>query len=411
MYLLMALLAAVFSAVAQEPHDMSKMAGMNHEGQESQMAMDASGTSRNPASAPMDMLHFSTRGWTLMAHGMAFLTDIQATGPRGADKLAAMSWGMATAEHALGGGTISFRSMLSLDPLTVTGRRYPELFQTGETAYGKPIVDGQHPHDFLMELGVAYTHALGAKTSLELYAAPVGDPAIGPVAFPHRASAEEIPQATITHHLMDSTHLSNEVATAGLTHGIFRVEASGFHGGEPNENRWNIDRGGLDSYSARLSLSPTPNWTGQFSAGRIAQPEKLEPGDQRRLSASVTYNKTYGSGNWATSVMWGRVHKTGDGANLNGYLMETMARFRSRNIVTGRLELADKNELLRSGQSFRVGSYTAGYTRDFDFLPGIRTGLGANLTAYSMPSALHGVYGQHPVTIIVFLRFRLRGAA
>jgi hypothetical protein len=221
------------------------MPGMNH-GTNTPAAgngppMEASGTSVNPGSSPMNMVHFNAGSWQFMLHGVAFVTDIQETGPRGADKFVSMNWFMGEAEHALAGGTFSFRTMLSLDPATVTDRRYPELFQTGETAFGKPIVDGQHPHDFVMELALDYSHPLGEKTRWEFYAAPVGDPALGPVAFPHRISAEELPQATLGHHLQDSTHVSNEVVTAGLSHGMFRVEASGFHGGEPNENRWNID--------------------------------------------------------------------------------------------------------------------------------------------------------------------------
>jgi len=420
MYLLTALILAALPALAQEApthdmsqmtHDMSKMPGSGDAvSSPVPVAMDASGTSRNPASEPMNMLHFSASRWTFMVHGMAFVTDIQQTSPRGSDKFTAMSWMMATADHVFAGGAISFRTMLSLDPLTITGRRYPELFQTGETAFGKPIVDGQHPHNLVMELAVAYTHALGAATSLELYAGPVGDPAMGPVAYPHRVSALEIPQAPITHHLIDSTHVSDEVVTAGVTHGIWRIEGSGFHGGEPNENRWNIAHGGVDSWSARLSVSPSANWTGQFSAGHLTKPEVLEAGDQTRLSASMTYNRPYSGGNWATSAIWGRVHKTG-GTNLNGYLLEMLARFRVRNVVSGRLELADKNELFSTGPAYRVGAYTAGYTRDFCFLRGIALGVGANVTTYTMPAALNPFYGRHPVMALMFLRFRVRGAS
>jgi hypothetical protein len=354
------------------------------------------------------MVHFNAGSWQFMLHGVAFVTDIQETGPRGADKFVSMNWFMGEAEHALAGGTFSFRTMLSLDPATVTDRRYPELFQTGETAFGKPIVDGQHPHDFVMELALDYSHPLGEKTRWEFYAAPVGDPALGPVAFPHRISAEELPQATLGHHLQDSTHVSNEVVTAGLSHGMFRVEASGFHGGEPNENRWNIDHGGIDSYSARITVSPDPNWSGQISAARLARPEMLEPGDQVRTTASVTWNRPYSGGNWATSVIWGRVHKTGSGANLNGYGLESVARFGGKNYVTGRIELDDKDELLGNGQQFRIGAYTVGYTRDFYVLPHLATGMGANFTTYSMPAALHPYYGQRPVAVLIFLRFKIR---
>jgi hypothetical protein len=137
----------------------------------------------------------------------------------------------------------------------------------------------------------------------------------------------------------------------------------------------------------------------------------LEPGDQVRTTASITYNRPYARGNWATSVIWGRVHKTPDGANLNGYGLESVARFARRNYVTGRIELVDKDELLASGRQFRIGAYTVGYTRDFYLLPRIATGLGANITTYSMPAALHSYYGERPVAVLIFLRFKLRGAA
>jgi hypothetical protein len=406
----LALCLAIPLGAQQDMSNMPGMAGMLH-GAAATGAMEASGTSLNPASSPMNMVHFTARRWRFMIHGIAFVEDIQQSGPRGGDKLFSTNWIMGEAEHALWGGTFSIRTMLSLEPATVTDRRYPELFQTGETAYGRAIVDGQHPHNFVMELGVHYSHRIGEKTAWELYAAPVGDPALGPVAYPHRISAEEIPQAPLGHHLQDSTHISYEVVTAGITHGIVRVEASGFHGGEPNENRWNIGYGGMDSYSARVTVSPNANWSGQFSAGRLTRPEALEPGDQVRTTASLTYNRPYARGNWATSFIWGRVHKTGDGDNLNGYGLESVARFAGRNYVTGRVELDDKDELLAVSRQFRIAAYTVGYTRDLYLVPRIATGLGANFTTYGMPGALNPYYGQHPVAVMIFLRFKLREAS
>jgi hypothetical protein len=353
------------------------------------------------------MIPLHAGSWNLMFHGVVFLTEIQQTGPRGADKFASMNWFMGEASHPLGGGTFSVRSMVSLDPATVTGRRYPELFQTGETAYGKPIVDGQHPHDLFMELALEYTHPLGGHSRFWLYAAPVGDPALGPVAFPHRVSAAELPQATLGHHLEDSTHVSDEVVTLGASHGRFGLEASGFHGGEPNENRWNIDHGAIDSYSGRLTFTPNSHWTAQVSAGRLTRPEALEPGDQTRATASVTYVRPFSQGDWATSLIWGRVHKTGTGNNLNGFDLESVARFRSKNYLTGRIEAVDKDELIVPGV-YRIGAYTAGYTRDFPLIPRIATGIGANLTQYSMAPQVHQVYGSHPVAVLVFLRFRVQ---
>src|SRR5919201_861363 len=146
--------------------------------------------------------------------------------------------------------------MLSFDPATVSQRRYPELFQEGETAFGRPIIDGQHPHDLVMELAAIYDYRLGEKTALSFYAAPVGDPALGPVAYPHRMSAAENPIAPLGHHLEDSTHIVSDVVTLGVTHKNLRLEASGFHGREPDEYRWNIDTGKIDSWSTRLSFNP-----------------------------------------------------------------------------------------------------------------------------------------------------------
>lgn len=382
---------------------MENMPGMHHDA----APMEASGTSVNPASSPMEMANFSAGGWNFMAHGIFFLADTQQSGPRGGDKFFSANWFMGEASHSLAGGTFHLRSMLSLDPATITNGRYPELFQTGETWHGVPLTDGQHPHNLFMELAVEYTHRLGSKTTFTLYAAPVGDPALGPVAFPHRVSAAELPQATLAHHLQDSTHISYEVITAGIRSKLLGIEASGFHGGEPGENRWNIGHGAVDSYSARFTVTPNANWTGQFSAGHLSHPEALERGDQVRTTASVTYNRPFARGNWASSLIWGRVHKTADGANLNGYSVETVVRFLRTNYVTGRIELVDKDELYVPG-TFRIGAYTAGYTRDLPLLRHFATGLGANVTTYSIPDALHPYYGRRPAGFLIFLRIRLR---
>jgi hypothetical protein len=329
---------------------------------------------------------------------------------------------MATAGHSAGRGSIEFRSMLSLDPATVTNRRYPLLFQTGETAYGKPLVDAQHPHDFFMELSVRYLRPITPSTSLLLYFAPVGDPALGPVAFPHRVSATELPQATLSHHLQDSTHIANEVLTAALVRRSFRFEASGFHGAEPNENRWNIDYGGIDSWSTRITWTPGDNWMGQVSVGRLHRPEASELGDIVRSTASLTYNRPLANGNWASSLIWGRNHKTAELHNLNSYLAESVVQFKHQNYITGRFELVDKDELFNdqptirehlaqiAGSTFRITAYTLGYTRDIKLAPWLVTGIGGNFTVYGTPAAIRPYYGEHPAGFIFFLRARIKGS-
>jgi len=188
------------------------MDGMNKAGM--YLMTWASGTSMNPPSWPMPMLSPRLRSWRLMIMGLAFLVDTQQSGPRGADKLYSTNWLMVSAEHRLGSGSIMLQSMLSLEPATITSERYPLLFQTGETAYGKPLAEAQHPHDLFMGLGIHYAHPIGENTFLQLYYAPVGDPALGPVAYPHRALASELPQATLGHHWQDSTHIAANVATS-----------------------------------------------------------------------------------------------------------------------------------------------------------------------------------------------------
>jgi hypothetical protein len=312
--------------------------------------------------------------------------------------------------------------MLSLEPASVTGRRYPELFQIGETAFGLPIVDGQHPHDFFMEIGAFYDWNLNEKNVLSFYAAPVGDPALGPVAYPHRTSASEDPIAVLGHHMQDSTHIADEVVTVGYAYSIARIEFSGFHGREPNENRWEIQAGAIDSWSARLTLNPTRNWSGQFSLGTLHSPEALDPtDDQRRMTASITYNRPFDRGNWASSLVWGRTRSLSNGGVLNSYLLESTLHFLSRNAVWGRIENVDRTNLLLIGENplppgfeeaflARVQAYTAGYDREIPVLPHFSTAIGGQATFYGKPAFLDPIYGQHPMGYLVFVRFRPEGS-
>jgi len=380
----------------------------------------ASGTSMNPESWPMPMSMLTPGAWSLMFMGQAFIVDTQETGPRGAAKLYSTNYGMFAASHDLWGGTFMFQTMLSLEPATITDRRYPELFQTGETAFGKTLVDAQHPHDFFMALGIQYAHSLGENTIVQFYFAPVGDPALGPVAFPHRASAAELPQAPLSHHWQDSTHIADDVVTAAVMYRNFvRLEASGFYGTEPGENRWTIQQGSINSWSARLSVFPDANWMAQFSMGRLTRPERQMPGDVIRTTASVHYTRPMEGSSWSTSLIWGRNHQVLDQRNLNSYLLESVAPFRRKNFFTARIELVDKDELFddqpdleaqldrTAGSTFRIGAYTGGYTRDIGTFHKVETGIGANFTAYTMPAAIHAYYGDHPVSVSVFLRLRL----
>ncbi len=380
---------------------------------------DSAGTDAQPDSTPSSMFMTARGTWTFMFHGLAFLNDIQQSGPRGADKLFSTNWIMPMAKRKIGNGTLTLRTMLSLEPATISKRQYPELFQQGETAFGKAIVDGQHPHDFLMELAALYDYHIGVRTLLSFYAAPVGDPALGPLAYPHRASASENPIAPLGHHLEDSTHISDDVATVGITYRTIRLEASGFHGREPGEDRWDLDSGKIDSWSTRLTVNPLQNWSMQYSIGQLHSPEAFSPTDDiRRMTASVTYNRPIRSGNWASMILWGR-NRVLSNANIgNAYLLESTFSFLRKNNLWTRIENVDRtNELLSDGNPFprnfmeryfaRVQAYTVGYDRNVGQVRHLSTAVGGQVSLYGVPDVLMTTYGSHPLGVVLFIRARV----
>jgi len=378
----------------------------------------SSGTSAEPNSTPVSMLMTKRGPWMLMFHANVFVVDEQQSSPRGADRFFSTSWFMPMAQRKVGRGVFTARVMLSAEPATVSERSYPLLFQQGETAFGNPIADGQHPHNFFTEVAVLYDLKLGAKSLFSFYAAPVGDPAIGPTAYAHRASAMEDPLATLGHHQEDSTHISDDVVTAGLTYRSARIEFSGFHGREPNENRWTISQGGIDSWSTRFTVQPGKNWSGQYSYARIKSPEALFAAeDQERMTASVMYNRPLHFGNWASTLVWGRTRSLPDNSIFNSYLVESSVRFRTSNYIWTRIENVERSSELIIGQNplpagfeeepiGRVQAYTAGYDHDIDLVPHLASAVGAQVTVYGVPETLRGIYGSHPAGFAVFIRLR-----
>jgi hypothetical protein len=414
-----------------QPPDHSQMPGMPGHAESSKPAtfideiLDhaGSGTSAQPNSVSPPMIMVTRGSWMFMFHSEVFLAAEQETGASGGDKVFSTNWFMPMAQRPLGPGQLTLRTMLSLEPATVTGRFYPELFQQGETAFGKPLVNGQHPHNFFMEVAALYDWKLGRNALLSFYAAPVGDPAMGPPAYAHRVSASEDPIAPLGHHLQDSTHIADDVVTAGLTYKWLRIEASGFHGREPDEFRWDIDSGKIDSWSTRLTVQPGQNWSAQYSFAHLTSPEALQPQeDVQRMTASVMYNRPLARGNWASTLLWGRNHELSSGKNFNSYLAESTLRFAGNECIWGRIENVDRtNELLLNGQPeppgfeerflARVQAYTAGYDHEFHFIPGLATAVGGQITFYGKPAFLTPIYGQRPVGAIVFMRFRPTGNA
>jgi hypothetical protein len=377
-----------------------------------------SGTSAEPNSVPQPMIMLSKGKWMFMFHNQIFLNAEQQSGPSGDDKVFSTNWFMPMAQRPLGPGQLTLRAMLSLEPATVTNRLYPELFQQGETAFGKPINNGQHPHNFFMELAGLYDWKFHKNVLLSFYAAPVGDPAMGPPAYAHRISASEDPVAPLGHHLQDSTHIAYDVLTTGLAFRLFRLEASGFHGREPDEFRWGITSGKIDSWSTRLTVQPGQNWSAQYSFAHLTSPEALHPEENiQRMTASLMYNRPLARGNWASTVVWGRNHVISRGENFNGYLAESTLRVADNESIWGRIENVDRTTELLLGNRpeppgfeerflARIQAYTVGYDHDFHFIPGVATAFGGQVTWYGKPAFLAPIYGQHPLGAILFVRIR-----
>ena len=383
------------------------------------MGQMGSGTSWTPASTRTPMIHKQSGDWLLMFHYNAVIGVNSQGGPRGVTRFESANWFMPMAFHKLGKGTLQLRGMFSFEPFTFPAGGSPLLFQTGETYKGRPIIDAQHPHDLFMELSALYTHPLGDRATWFTYFGYPGEPALGPTAFMHRASAAENPSAALSHHLQDSSHISFGVFTTGFTYRWFKLEGSVFNGREPDENRYNFEAHPWTSRSARFSFAPNSNWSMQVSHGLLRNPEALEVGDVRRTTASVSYNKPFARGSWATSFIWGRNHENHGGEifNLNGSVTESTVNFLDKNYVYTRLELVDKNALLRDADrallgitdhhpSFRIGAYTFGGVRDFWTTQKLSMGIGSDVTFYSKPAILDPIYGNSPVSWRAYLRFR-----
>jgi hypothetical protein len=306
--------------------------------------------------------------------------------------------------------------MLSADPLTAGECGYPDLLATGEFCDGEPLHDQQHPHDLFMELAGVYERALGQDLALQLYGGPVGEPALGPVAFPHRISSFPNPIAPIGHHWLDSTHIAFGVVTVGIYGRRWKAEGSLFNGREPDAERYNLDIDALDSHSGRLWLLPNERWALQISAGRLTEAEVHEIGgppiDVTRVTASATHHRPLASeGLWSSTVAWGR-NREGNEAT-QALLVETNLNLVDRNLFYGRLEVAEKTggdlvlpEELEE-QSFTVSKLGLGYVRQLSPLAGMVPGVGAGVTLSRVPAELEPFYGSRsPTGLQLFFRLR-----
>jgi hypothetical protein len=419
---MMLLMAASVGARAQEtppPNAMNmtpaEMANMDHGSQATldiPMSRAGSGTAWQPDSTPMYAHGFALDDWDLMAHGLVFGGYDYQGSRRGGGQLFSTNWTMLMAEHEFLGGEFGARLMMSLEPATDGGQGYPLLLQSGEAYHGVPNHDRQHPHDLFMEMAATYTHSITKDLGLQIYGGPVGEPALGPVAAPHRESAAADPFAPLGHHWMDSTHVTFGVVTAGIfTHNV-KLEASWFNGREPDEDRWNFDFRRMDSYSTRLSVNPMRDLSLQISYGYLKSPEQLEPNvSVNRVTTSATYDRRLGAaGNWATTAGWGR-NIGSSGKPTDALLLESNLDLDGANVLFGRAEYVRKTgedlDFAPRGTVYDVGEVSIGYLRNFKLWDALLVAPGVMVTVDFVDARLNSAYhSQTPVGVAAFIRVR-----
>lgn len=372
------------------------------------MSRDASGSAWQPEASPMVGIHAAYGNWTVMTHGLVNAVYSDQGGRRGGDKAFVSGMLMGMAQRPLGAGTLGLRAALAPDPLM--GRRgYPLLFAAGETADGlTPLVDRQHPHDLFMELSASWSLPLSADSSVFVYAGLPGEPAFGPPSFMHRPSSLDSPEAPLSHHWLDSTHITFGVVTAGYVNGPWKAEASAFRGREPDDSRYDIETGALDSAAARISFNPGPNWSLQASWARINSPEALEAHhDENRASVSAAYAGRVGAeGRWAATAAVARKDVT-PGDVLWAVLAEGSMSPNGDWTFFGRAERVEQNELDGGhGPAHPVGKLSVGVIRDFRLAEEVRLGVGGLVSAFVVPGALKPLYGD-PSAGMAFVRLKI----
>ncbi|WP_255568053.1 hypothetical protein [Brevundimonas sp. PAMC22021] len=378
------------------------------------MTRDASGTAWQPDVSDHGGVHSQIGDWTIMSHALLNLVHDNQNGPRGDSEtfVSGMLMGSARRDFA-DGSRLNLKAMLSPDPL-MGKSGYPLLLAAGETADGiNPLIDRQHPHELFMELSASYSRQLSPTDSVYAYIGLPGEPAFGPPAFMHRMSAMDSPEAPITHHWLDSTHIIFGVTTLGWAHDRFKIEASAFKGREPDEDRWDIEAPRLDSWSVRGSFNPTPEWALQISYADVAAPEQLEPDeDQTKWSASAIHTRRFGrDGWWSSTLAWGRKANDHDESN-DAWALETALQPDDRWTFFGRAEWIETDELVPGtggghGPLYTVAKASVGVLHDWRLRRNVKFGLGGLYSINRVPGPLEPLYGGDPDGAMLFVRLKI----
>jgi hypothetical protein len=349
-------------------------------------------------------------GWTFF-HGFdAHVTYASQTGPEEQENdVFSTNWITAGLERDLGNrGFILVRGRVSLEPYTIEDT-YPQIFQyVGAENNGERLVNRMRGHDLFGEAGVQIGWRPTTNTLLHAYGAVVGQPALGPAPAQLRASGVDFAEAPFSYDIAETYSDSTSVITGGFATRWLAVDASVFHDANTTGDHTELDSGDIDSRSARVTITPTPNFALQYSRGELG--EDLAQRDI--TSASVTY----GGPMVAVTALWTRREYDERVARLpeTAYGFELALRG-SRNTFMARVEHMDRPVGFpfppppATATVDTATHYTAGYLFDFTSGPNYRLGVGVNVDYRTRTRELEEVYGHKPQGIYTFVRFRTGG--
>jgi len=347
---------------------------------------NASGTAWNPGPVPHHP-HLVSRGaWTTFFEGSAFLTWVTETGPKESQSAVfSTNWLAAGAQRNLGSrGLVLFRARVSAEPYTIPSDGYPQLLQEVSPESGGPLLDRMRAHELLGEAAAHLAWRTSTASYAHLYVAPAGDPPIGAVPYAQRASSEELAEAPFAYDVQEPFHFATRVVTAGWASAFGGIEGGVFHHAVTRDRHTGIEDGDIDSWAARLTITPMRNLSLQASRANLTD------ADREVTSASISY----GTERVAASAIY--THRD----DLTSGGIEATLRL-NRNTLMARAESVDRPSIDR-----RTTHLTIGYLLDFLANGGHRTGIGVNVDYHTSTHAYATDYGHKPQSIYLFARVR-----
>ena len=342
-------------------------------------------------------MHAAQPGWHIAWHGTAFVQYARTFETRGTYQFGSVNRAMVQAGGPAAGGVVRFDFMGSAEPLTLTKRGVPQLLQASFHVDGETITDRAHPSPWIMELAGSYERAWGTDGAVSVYAAAIGEPALGPPVYLHRASAAANPVVPLGHHLQDDTHSSYGVVSAGVRWQSLHVEASAFNERQPeNANTvFYYDGARLDAYAGRATIAAGAGWSVFGSYGYM--PEMTaghSHGAQHRIGAGAIRT----SPAWSFSAVYGANDPVGSDRPRRALLFEAEHHSSGGGVLFGRAEFvqrtAEELALVGSINAVQdVGAVQLGYGWNVLARGRVTTRLGAHATLDVVTPQLEPFYG------------------